>query len=72
MCENSRGLRSFAATVIRAQGIPKAVSRHAPYIVNVATTNNVLRFTITQQPPVDALVYTTPNFLTPMFGTTQA
>jgi hypothetical protein len=39
---------------------------------NVATTNNVLRFFVIQQVPVDALVYTTPNFLTPMFGTTQA
>ncbi len=39
---------------------------------NPATTNNVLRFTIYQQPAVDSLVNTTPNNLSPMFGTTQA
>jgi hypothetical protein len=39
---------------------------------NAATTNNVLRFTIYQSPPADAILNTTPNALAPMFGTTQA
>lgn len=41
-------------------------------ISSAATTNNVLRFTFVQMPSVQALVTTTPNNLTPMFGTTQA
>lgn len=41
-------------------------------ISNAATTNNVLRLTITQNPGVAALVNTTPLNLVPLFGVAQS
>ena len=41
-------------------------------ITSQATTNNVLRLYVSQSPTVFTLTQTTPNFLTPMFGTTQS